>query len=119
MAKKCQCRGRIRTNTDGTCVSSGDICKSCIAIEQARIDAKVIGPTNSTIDVIFKEKQPTASFHEVGPKVVDQKVESGLSVDSKVEIKPKSPPAEVVPIWNYEATKTHRTTSNEKGPKKA
>ena len=117
MAKKCQCRGRIRTNIDGTCVSSGDMCKSCIATEQARIDAK---------------------------KVVDQTVESGLSVDSKVEVKPicappaevkpiGAPPSDVVPFTSedqpkqptpLEASKVFGTfkgvtTSDEKGPKKA
>ncbi len=61
MSKKCQCRDRIRTNPDGTCVSSGDMCKSCITAEQEKVDAKV---------------------------VVDQTIESDISVDAKVEVKP-------------------------------
>ncbi len=131
MVKKCQCQRRIRTNTDGTCVNSDNMCKSCISAEQAKVDEKKV-----------VDEAPEDFKSVTLPKVVDQTVESDLSVDSKVEVKPigahKGPPAEVKPIGAYKGPPAkvvpltsdksvnpygaYRSTTSdidEKGPKKS
>jgi len=95
MNRRCQCQKRVRTLADGVCVNSDSMCKVCILEEQARIDK---------------------ATREPKPKVVDQTVESNMSVDSKVEekvgVKPtptkeevKNPPVKS-PYGSYHPPKT-------------